>query len=246
MSVGATNAALAVRRVEANLQGRDWAVGDIHGCFSLLQQGLDALGFDPATDRLFSVGDLVDRGPESAQVCDWLDQAWFFAIVGNHELMTWRRALGHPLSWVDHREHGGLWLDDLSNAEQQRLGQRLAALPRALEVQTEGGLVGLVHADLPSDDWADVPQLDWRAGQLERMGSAAGRCIWVSERLRYGYKAKVAQVRAVVHGHTTLPHMVQLGNVYFIDTGGWRAGGRFTFLNLHTLQATLGPLHASA
>lgn len=238
-----THAAVAVQRVELNRKGRDWAVGDIHGCFALLQQSLDALGFDPTTDRLFSVGDLVDRGPESDQVGDWLDRPWFFAIVGNHELMAWCRALGRPLSWVDHRRHGGLWLDRLPVTEQQRLGRRLAALPRAIEVQTESGPVGLVHADLSSDDWTEVARLDWSEDQLARMDSAAGRCIWISERLRYGYEGKVAHVRAVVHGHATVSHMVRLGNAYFIDTGGWRVGGRFTFLNLDTLQATTGLRH---
>jgi serine/threonine protein phosphatase 1 len=48
-----------------NTAGRDLIVGDIHGCFARLQVALDELGFDPERDRLFSVGDLVDRGPDS-------------------------------------------------------------------------------------------------------------------------------------------------------------------------------------
>lgn len=54
-------------QVRANRRGRDIAVGDVHGHFQRLQQALDAVGFDPAIDRLFSVGDLVDRGPDSEQ-----------------------------------------------------------------------------------------------------------------------------------------------------------------------------------
>ena len=61
----ANGAASAMPRFAQNTVGRDFAVGDIHGCFTELQRGLDAIGFDPSTDRLFSVGDLVDRGPES-------------------------------------------------------------------------------------------------------------------------------------------------------------------------------------
>ena len=55
-------------KVPRNALGRDFAVGDVHGCFTRLQQGLDQLGFDPTRDRLFSVGDLVDRGPECESV----------------------------------------------------------------------------------------------------------------------------------------------------------------------------------
>jgi len=39
-------------------------------------------------DQLFSVGDLVDRGPESHRVLEWLARPWFFAICGNHDFMV--------------------------------------------------------------------------------------------------------------------------------------------------------------
>ncbi|MNW18794.1 hypothetical protein D3C71_2184980 [compost metagenome] len=49
-------------------------------------------------------------------------------------------------------------------------------------------------------------------------------------------------VRAVIHGHTTLARMQTLGNVFFIDTGGWRTGhGHFTLVELHTLKALQVP-----
>ncbi len=75
-------------RFERNCQGRDLAVGDIHGCFGALMTALNAIGFSPATDRLFGVGDLVDRGPSSHLVIDWLDKPWFFSTLGNHESMA--------------------------------------------------------------------------------------------------------------------------------------------------------------
>jgi len=78
-----------VRRFTRNTAGRDLVVGDVHGCFGKLQAALDAVGFNPgAGDRLFSVGDLVDRGPASAEVLDWLAHPWFAAVAGNHEAMA--------------------------------------------------------------------------------------------------------------------------------------------------------------
>ena len=55
------------RAVEGNpaAGGRDWIVGDVHGCFQTLRQALAAIDFEPGRDRLFSVGDLIDRGPHS-------------------------------------------------------------------------------------------------------------------------------------------------------------------------------------
>ena len=74
--------------------GRDLIVGDVHGCFTKLRASLDAVGFNLERDRLFSVGDLVDRGPESDRALEWLAQPWFHAISGNHEDMAIRWPLG--------------------------------------------------------------------------------------------------------------------------------------------------------
>ncbi|MNT63209.1 hypothetical protein D3C72_2010050 [compost metagenome] len=51
------------------------------------------------------------------------------------------------------------------------------------------------------------------------------------------YSQPVRNVRAVVHGHMTLRKPAQLGNVYYIDTGGWQDSGMFTLLDLHTLKS---------
>lgn len=94
------------RRMIANIRGRDLAVGDIHGHFQRLQQCLDAVGFDPAVDRLFSVGDLVDRGPHSEAALDWLAQPWFHAVQGNHEALAITRVRGGRLDLGMYRAAG--------------------------------------------------------------------------------------------------------------------------------------------
>lgn len=227
MDMGSTgNSQLA--RFGVNKQGRDFAVGDIHGCFSLLQQALDSFGFVPSRDRLFSVGDLVNRGPESDQVLDWLDRPWFHAICGNHDFVAWRHALGDPYPHVNLLDCEGSWLTGIEPDKQRQIGLRLAALPLAIEVETPEGLVGLVHADCPYDDWHDM--------QSQTLApNAHDCCLWSRERYQHRYAGPVRNIRAVVHGHTTVDTMQQLGNVFFIDTGGWQAGGHFTFLDLHSL-----------
>ncbi len=74
-----------------NTDGRDFIVGDLHGCRSMLDALLAHVGFDTARDRLFSVGDLVDRGPESIECLDLLLEPWFYPVLGNHDamLMAW-------------------------------------------------------------------------------------------------------------------------------------------------------------
>ncbi len=230
---------MRIVRFPPNAHGRDFAVGDIHGAFVALEAALAAIGFDRRRDRLFSVGDLVDRGPDSHTVTDWLDQPWFHAVCGNHDFMTWRSALGQPFEPVHHLAHGGQWLAQLPRPEQRRIGQRLAALPMAMEVETPAGLVGIVHADFPSDDWQDLAHIDW--SQLDRMGSAAGQCLWSTDRYRLRYAGPVAHIRAVVHGHQRVPVAQVLGNVHFIETCGWHPAGHFTFLELQSLQPRTGP-----
>lgn len=230
-----------MRRFERNRLGRDFAVGDIHGCYTGLQAALDAVAFNGRVDRLFSVGDLVDRGPESARVLEWLDRPWFNAICGNHDFLAWRSALGDPFPQVDHLKHGGEWLPELPVEEQRRIGRRLAALPLAMEVETAEGLVGIVHADCPFDDWNEMARVPWE--QLSATSEIAECCLWSVSRYRRKYTGNVKNVRAVVHGHLTRAAMEMLGNVYYIDTGGWRKGGRFTLLDLATLAATRGPEH---
>ena len=64
-----------------------YAVGDIQGCYSALRALLETLRFDPAKDSLWCVGDLVNRGPQSAEVLRFimaLPQS--VVVLGNHDL----------------------------------------------------------------------------------------------------------------------------------------------------------------
>ncbi|MDO5653259.1 MAG: metallophosphoesterase [Brachymonas sp.] len=221
----------------ANTRGRDFAVGDVHGHFSILWRDLQALGFDTACDRLFAVGDLVDRGPESAQVPDWLDKPWFHAVRGNHEAMTLAALSGDEQAMRFHQANGGEWLQALEEPQRSRIGATLQALPLAMEVHTAHGAVGLVHADLPTDDWQDL-----RSSTLSARD--ASYCLWSVDRMAQQYAGEVRNIRAVVHGHITLPRMQVLGNVHFIDTHHSQLPpgqqGHFTFLELATLKAHCG------
>ncbi|WP_053162933.1 symmetrical bis(5'-nucleosyl)-tetraphosphatase [Pseudomonas sp. P1.8] len=65
-----------------------YAVGDLQGCLEALQCLLKQVAFDPAKDRLWLVGDLVNRGPQSLETLRFLYtiRESLVCVLGNHDL----------------------------------------------------------------------------------------------------------------------------------------------------------------
>ena len=229
-----TDTAVVVR-FPRNRCGRDFVVGDVHGMFSHLRVLLEEVAFDPERDRLFSVGDLIDRGPESDRALEWLGQPWFHACRGNHEQMAIDSLDPEQFElWMNW--NGGQWWLGLDLPRQARFRRTFAQMPLALEVETGTGMVGIVHADIP-------PFLGWdefmdrlRSGDRDAVFCA----LWSRERLsafRPGMPV-AGGVDRVYCGHTPVRGTVRSDNVYYIDTGAVyvRSGhpeARLTMVEVH-------------
>lgn len=65
-----------------------YAIGDIQGCYHAFQALLTRIQFDPKVDKLWLVGDLINRGSGSLEVLRWCyaHQASLQVVLGNHDL----------------------------------------------------------------------------------------------------------------------------------------------------------------
>ncbi|ACY18514.1 symmetrical bis(5'-nucleosyl)-tetraphosphatase [Haliangium ochraceum] len=73
-----------------------YVIGDIQGCYDSLQRLLEHIEFRPEHDRLYLLGDLVNRGPKSLEVLRWARSLGdrVRTVLGNHDLYLLARAAG--------------------------------------------------------------------------------------------------------------------------------------------------------
>ncbi len=129
-----------------------YAIGDLQGCFDSLQQLLGKIGFRESEDRLWFVGDMVNRGPQSLEILRFVkslgDRA--VCVLGNHDLHLLMVAGGH--SKPNRKDTLGAILDAPDRDE-------LLTWLRGLPLMHEEDGYAMVHAGLlPS--WSIGKALD--------------------------------------------------------------------------------------
>lgn len=137
-----------------------YAIGDLQGCLEPLQRLLDHVNFDPSEDKLWLVGDLINRGPDSLQTLRLVYQLRHSvtAVLGNHDLHFLAVALGH-------RQKGRHdTLDALLEAND--LGPMVAWLRHCPLLYRDSQLgFTMVHAGIPPI-W-DLEQAEACSGEVE-------------------------------------------------------------------------------
>jgi serine/threonine protein phosphatase 1 len=216
-----------IQRFDRNLIGRDFVVGDIHGFLDELNQKMISINFNADTDRLFSVGDLVDRGPRSKDVLILLSKPWFYAIRGNHEQMAIGRAR-FPELYDDYTytANGGGWFLVLPKGDQLKYADAFDKLPYVFEIDTPNGIVGIVHAQCKQDDWNVFKEnIDFED------------TVWGLQRYintLHNIPNHINNIAYVICGHKTIHHPITSGNMLFIDTK--HKSERFCFVEINNRE----------
>ena len=238
------------RSFSKNELGRDFVVGDIHGRFDLLSSLLLSVNFDEDRDRLFSVGDLVDRGAYSSEVLSWLDCKFFHPVMGNHEQLN----IGANVDdWATPASqlcitNGGEWLFPIDKGKARAIQQLFSRLPLAIEIEKhDGGKVGVVHAEPVGRDWdllkswLSAPE---KEGEVTLKPSpndgsyfdpmTVKELLWSRVFFKYRILQRVSGIDQVYVGHCRTRDILRLENVQYIDTSAYTEGGKLTMVDINT------------
>ena len=179
--------------------------------------------FDPWRDLLISVGDVIDRGPQSLRCLQLLEQHWVCAVRGNHEQMAMDALASQQMSlWLMEWRRLVYCAGRYNRTETSENGapQSVSVCPLFLKYTVATGKHVIAHADYPDDVYEWQKDVDLH------------QVLW--SRSRLGERQKGQGITGADHfwfGHTPLRHRVDIGNLHYIDTGAV-FGGELTLVQL--------------
>lgn len=217
---------------------RYYVVGDVHGRLDLFEALIEAVERDdhaapPVRTTVVLLGDLVDRGPESAGVVEralrWQAERTVFLLAGNHEEMfldsfddvaVLRHFLRHGgrqtvLSYgIDRKAYDAASLEDLQELMRTAVPLAHREFLSAARDHLEAGDYLFVHAGIAPE----VPLQEQQRHHLR----------WIREPF---LDHPAPHSHFIVHGHTITEEIDARSNRIGIDTGAYRSG-RLTALVL--------------
>ncbi len=188
--------------------GRIIAIGDIHGCHAEFAELLERLA-PVSGDRIVLLGDLVNRGPDSAKVLDLARSLHAVSLLGNHEhrlLSYWRTKDRSILKEMDEETFGRMRADDWAYLEAMPLTHYA---PEYDTVFVHGGfLPGQPWQQQPAEVVTNVQVID-REGRARRRAECPDCPAWADQWTGRPF---------VVYGHTPRPEIYKLKWSVDIDT----------------------------
>ena len=161
----------------------EYAIGDLQGCYEPLQRLLEFIDFDDKTDRLWFVGDLVNRGPESLAVLRFIKSLPITPRItlGNHDL----HLLGSLFGGRPWKGHDDTIQEVMKAADGEELGHWLRK--QSILYYSPELRVVMCHAGI-SPLW-DLEQAQSLAQELEQVLSGNTYCEFLTH--MYGNKPDI-------------------------------------------------------
>ena len=209
-------------------------IGDVHGRYDLLQNLLAVFETQPgaAQGRLIFLGDMIDRGPNSAAVLDRLHHlagtapSRVICLMGNHERML--------LDFLDQPDRKGLlWLHNGGAETLTSFGVALR-VPEGAAALNFSAIATQLRAALPPglETWLRELPLSWQEGQVAATHAGADPALPIEKQteqvLLWGHRdfARIPRHDGiwVVHGHVIFDRAWIAPGRIAVDTGAWHSG----------------------
>ncbi|MBX7539382.1 metallophosphoesterase family protein [Qipengyuania sphaerica] len=212
---------------------RIYAIGDLHGEFDLFREALKVVNADNASkpaarSTIILLGDVVDRGPQSKQLLQVLQQfhtasTSFIVLRGNHEEMLLQSARGDEVMQRLWLRSGGRQTLESYGIDPDRFARRSP---------TERAEMLLAALGDETLQWLDSRPLSYRSGSyyfchagvrpgVELNKQVASDLLWIRNKFLYSDEDHGA---VVVHGHTEVDSPEFLYNRINIDTAAHKSG----------------------
>jgi len=211
---------------------RHLIVGDIHGRYDLFKKTLKAANYNPDTDVVYCVGDLIDRGDDSIGVLDFFSQPRCYSVAGNHELMAIDR--DWYSTWIEYwvGGHNTLMQLEAAGRTHEWLKDYIRDLPWVIEVgdDDEEHAFRIVHAEVPPQ-WS-TKEFNRRMNEGMNYNDPEFAPILWSRKLIGAGLANVKNMKPAATdinfhpdrhrlnfcGHSPIQKAMKVGDNWFIDT----------------------------
>ncbi|MGE6699427.1 metallophosphoesterase family protein [Hyphomonas sp. NPDC076900] len=234
---------------------RAYVIGDVHGCLDLLEQMIEQISAHNHTQPtkevvLVFLGDVIDRGPDSRGVIDFLRHGlppfvWPYFVMGNHEeslLRGMREDVSQLRAWL---LHGG-----------EECAASYGVRPKDLAGKSDAQMLRVLQEHIPPEDLSFLASFHdyvvFGDYLFVHAGVRPGRSLsdqtprdlrWIREPFlsspeRFGH--------VVVHGHSVCAEPVIRRNRICVDTGAYRSGVLSALMIDGANRATLQAVGAGA
>jgi len=222
-------------KLKLDLSKRHFVVGDIHGRFDAFLDLLKAANYNPDNDIIYSVGDLIDRGPKSYEAFNFFrENKNCFAIKGNHEHMP--TTIEWYMTWIQNGGNETLNSLDEHNKTIEWLKTEIHRMPWCIEVGEDDDehAFRVVHAEMPPE-WSDEYFRKMLGESLTPEDPTFMHILWsrrtisrLQENIKEDLPLNVSinfhpdRSRNNFCGHTPTRDVMHIGDLWWVDT--WRSG----------------------